>query len=55
MKKIGVFPGSFDQFTKGHENIVLRFLPLFDELVIGVGGNSSKKYMYTRSSRIKHI
>ena len=55
MKKIGVFPGSFDPFTKGHENIVLRFLPLFDELVIGVGGNSSKKYMYTRLSRIKHI
>jgi len=55
MYKIGIFPGSFDPFTKGHENIVERFLPLFDEIIIGVGGNSAKKYMYTIESRIKHI
>lgn len=55
MKKIGVFPGSFDPFTKGHENIVNRFLPLFDEIVIGVGENSSKNYMYSIDSRIEHI
>ena len=55
MDKIGIFPGSFDPFSKGHENIVERFLPLFDKLIIGVGGNSAKKYMYTLESRIKHI
>lgn len=55
MNKIGIFPGSFDPFSKGHENIVERFLPLFDQLIIGVGGNSTKKYMYTLESRIKHI
>lgn len=55
MEKIGVFPGSFDPFTKGHENIVNRFLPLFDKVIIGIGGNTSKKYMYTLESRIKHI
>lgn len=55
MIKIGIFPGSFDPFTKGHENIVERFLPLFDKIIIGVGGNTSKKYYYTRESRIKHI
>jgi pantetheine-phosphate adenylyltransferase len=55
MTKIGIFPGSFDPFTKGHENIVERFLPLFDKIIIGVGGNTSKKYYYTRDSRIKHI
>ena len=55
MTKIGIFPGSFDPFTKGHENIVERFLPLFDEIIIGVGGNTSKKYYYTQESRIKHI
>jgi len=55
MTKIGIFPGSFDPFTKGHENIVERFLPLFDKIIIGVGGNTSKKYYYTQESRIKHI
>jgi len=55
MTKIGIFPGSFDPFTKGHENIVERFLPLFDKIIIGVGGNTSKKYYYTLESRIKHI
>jgi len=40
--KIAFFPGSFDPFTKGHEDIVLRALALFDEVVIGIGQNSSK-------------
>jgi pantetheine-phosphate adenylyltransferase len=43
MKKIALFPGSFDPFTKGHEDIVLRGLRLFDEVVIGIGTNSTKK------------
>jgi len=55
MTKIGIFPGSFDPFTKGHENIVERFLPLFDQIIIGVGGNTSKNYYYRPESRIKHI
>ena len=55
MEKIGVFPGSFDPFTKGHENIINRFLPLFDQIIIGIGGNTSKRYMYTLESRIDHI
>lgn len=42
MKKIAVFPGSFDPFTKGHEDIVLRALPIFDEVIIAIGINSSK-------------
>ncbi len=41
-KKTAFFPGSFDPFTKGHEDIVLRALPLFDEIIIGIGQNSSK-------------
>jgi cytidyltransferase-like protein len=40
--KIAFFPGSFDPFTKGHEDIVLRSLALFDEVIIGIGQNSSK-------------
>ena len=40
--KKAFFPGSFDPFTKGHEDIVLRALALFDEVIIGIGQNSSK-------------
>ncbi len=43
MKRTAFFPGSFDPFTKGHEDIVLRALTLFDEIVIGIGQNSNKK------------
>lgn len=46
MKKVAVFPGSFDPFTKGHEDIVLRGLTLFDEIIIGIGYNSGKSQRY---------
>ena len=46
MKKIAIFPGSFDPFTKGHEDIVLRGLNLFDEIIIGIGYNSGKSQRY---------
>ena len=55
MKKIGLFPGSFDPFTKGHEDVVFKALTLFDEVVIGVGINSTKKYLFELENRIKHI
>lgn len=55
MKKIGLFPGSFDPFTKGHEVVVRKSLSLFDEVVIGVGVNSSKKYMFDLEKRVAHI
>lgn len=42
MKKVALFPGSFDPFTKGHEDIVLRSLDIFDEVVVAVGHNSKK-------------
>jgi pantetheine-phosphate adenylyltransferase len=53
--KIGLFPGSFDPFTKGHEVIVRKSLTLFDEVVIGIGVNSQKTYMYDLDKRIEHI
>ncbi len=46
MKRVALFPGSFDPFTKGHEDIVLRGLNLFDEIVISVGYNSAKSNRY---------
>lgn len=46
MKRIAIFPGSFDPFTKGHEDIVLRGLHLFDEIIIAIGYNSGKSQRY---------
>lgn len=46
MKRIALFPGSFDPFTKGHEDIVLRGLSLFDEIIIAIGYNSTKSQRY---------
>ncbi len=46
MKRVALFPGSFDPFTKGHEDIVLRGLQLFDEIIISIGYNSTKSQRY---------
>lgn len=54
MKK-AIFPGSFDPITKGHESLVLRSLDLFDEIVIAIGNNVNKKYMFPLEQRIKFI
>lgn len=53
--KRAVFPGSFDPLTLGHTDIIDRALPLFDEIIIAVGTNSSKKYMFTLDQRIAFI
>ncbi|MBB77889.1 MAG: pantetheine-phosphate adenylyltransferase [Crocinitomicaceae bacterium] len=55
MKKIGLFPGSFDPFTKGHELIVKKSIKIFDEIIIGIGINNSKEYLFDLQKRIKHI
>jgi len=46
LKRIALFAGSFDPFTKGHEDIVLRGLKVFDEIVIAIGYNSQKSTRY---------
>ena len=53
--KIAVFPGSFDPFTLGHESVVLRALPLFDKIIIGIGSNTSKKTFFTAGQRLEMI
>ena len=53
--KRAVFPGSFDPITLGHLDIVERSIPLFDEIIIGVGTNSEKKYMFSLKKRIDFI
>ncbi len=55
MKRKGLFPGSFDPFTKGHEAVVLKALEVFDEIVIGIGINSKKQSYFSIDSRIHHI
>ncbi|MEZ7939914.1 MAG: pantetheine-phosphate adenylyltransferase [Flavobacteriales bacterium] len=51
MKRIAVFPGSFDPFTVGHQNIVLRAMLMFDEIIVAIGENSQKKYMLSLEKR----
>lgn len=55
MSKIAIFPGSFDPITIGHVDIVQRALPLFDELIVAIGVNSNKKYLFTLEQRMEWI
>ncbi|MEI6310721.1 MAG: pantetheine-phosphate adenylyltransferase [Bacteroidota bacterium] len=55
MKKIAVFPGSFDPITVGHVDIVLRSLSLFDEIIIAVGINSQKNSLYSLEKRLHFL
>ncbi|MBK9272125.1 MAG: pantetheine-phosphate adenylyltransferase [Saprospiraceae bacterium] len=53
--KIAVLPGSFDPITTGHLDIVYRALPLFDKIVIAVGVNSQKKYLFPLQQRLNWL
>ena len=55
MEKIAVFPGSFDPFTVGHENIVLRALDLFDRIIIAIGVHSTKQPLLKIESRVEIV
>ena len=50
-----IFPGSFDPITLGHVDIIERALPLFDEIIIAIGINTEKKYMYSLEDRKRFI
>ncbi len=54
MKK-AVFPGSFDPITLGHFDIIQRGIPLFDEVIVAIGVNAEKKYMFSLAERKKFI
>jgi pantetheine-phosphate adenylyltransferase len=51
MKKIALFPGSFDPITRGHENIVRRGALLFDEVIVAIGHNTTKQSMFPLEKR----
>jgi len=52
MKKIAVFPGSFDPITTGHVDLVRRACPLFDKIIVAIGVNSQKKYLFPLETRL---
>ena len=54
-KRVAIFPGSFDPFTRGHESIVRRALPMFDRFVIAIGVNADKRSFMTMEQRKEWI
>jgi pantetheine-phosphate adenylyltransferase len=55
MAKIAIFPGSFDPITLGHFDIIKRSVSLFDEVIVAIGVNAEKKYMFTLEERKRFI
>jgi pantetheine-phosphate adenylyltransferase len=55
MQRIGLFPGTFDPITIGHQDIINRSLPLFDKLFIGIGTNAGKLPMFSAEQRLAWI
>ena len=53
--KIAVFPGSFDPITVGHVDLVKRAMPLFDKIIVAVGVNSIKKYLFPLDQRLEWL
>lgn len=53
--KIAVFPGSFDPITVGHVDLVKRAMPLFDKIIVAVGVNSTKKYLFPLDQRLEWL
>lgn len=50
-----IFPGSFDPLTLGHLDIIKRSIPLFDEIIVAIGVNAEKKYMFSLEERKQFI
>lgn len=55
MKKIAIFPGSFDPITQGHVDLVRRAAPLFDKIIVAIGVNSQKKYLFSLEQRLNWL
>jgi pantetheine-phosphate adenylyltransferase len=53
--KRALFPGSFDPFTLGHYDIIKRGIHLFDEIIVAIGINADKKYMFSLEERQQFI
>jgi pantetheine-phosphate adenylyltransferase len=55
MKRIAVFPGSFDPITRGHENVVNRAAHLFEEIIVAIGHNTTKQTMFPLEKRLEWV
>ena len=55
MTRKAIFPGSFDPITLGHYDIIKRSIPLFDEIIVAIGVNFEKKYMFSLEDRQRFI
>lgn len=55
MSKVAVFPGSFDPITLGHYSVVTRATALFDKVIVAMGTNTSKKYLFSKEQRFEMI
>lgn len=55
MKTNALYPGSFDPITLGHTDVIERCAPMFNKLYIGVGTNTSKKYLYSMEQRVRML
>ena len=55
MKRVALFPGSFDPFTAGHLNILKRALTMFDEVVVAAGINIDKRGFFTTEQKLDII
>jgi len=55
MKKVAIFPGTFDPFTIGHESLIRRGLTIVDEIIVSIGINDTKKSYFSLEKRIKII
>lgn len=53
--KRAIFPGSFDPLTLGHYDIIQRGITLFDELIIAIGSNAEKQYMFSMEERMRFV
>ena len=55
MKKVAIYPGTFDPITFGHIDVIKKALKLFDKIVVGVGSNANKTPMFTAEQRLEWI
>ena len=55
MKRICLFPGTFDPLTLGHVDIINRAIPLFDKIIVGIGLNAAKEPMFSAQQRLQWI